>query len=329
MAFGDILGNSRAKRILKRSLQRGRIPNSLLFVGPEGVGKKETALVLAKALNCRMGDDACESCPSCRAINRNIFPDVMLLSPDNSVHKIDQMRAMKQTAYLKPMAGKKRVFILEDAEKMRDEAANSVLKILEEPPSFTHIILITRNPYLILPTIQSRCQILAFCQVLREDIEKELSRRGMDPEQAEIISLHVRGNLRQALSLEWEEVCVARETAWNLFRALLTGESVSAFHRNYAYARRLSLREDLGQVLEILCSLCRDLIVVKEGGESNLLLNPDRKEQIKEVQDLVSLGQIMEFLVKIDSVMQAIGRNANVNVLISSFFSSVMETNHV
>ncbi|MBN1223607.1 MAG: DNA polymerase III subunit delta' [Candidatus Aminicenantes bacterium] len=329
MAFGDILGNNRAKRILRKALQRGRVPNSLLFIGPQGVGKKETALVLAKAMNCQKGDDACEACPSCRAINKENFPDVMLMSPGNNVHKIDQMRTLKQTAYLKPMVGKKRVFILEDAEKMNDEAANSVLKILEEPPASTHIILITHNPYLILPTIQSRCQKLTFSQVLREDIEQELLNRGLDEPKARIISLLVRGNLRQALNLEWDEVQAFRKKAWQLFHALLTGEEVSAFLKNYAYIRRGSLEEEFSQVLEILSSLCRDLIVVKEGGNADLLLNPDYEKQIEEMRNLLNLGQIMDFLVKIDSALQALRRNLNVNLLVSSFFSSVMERNHV
>ena len=104
MAFDDVLGNSRTKRILKKSLERNRIPNSLLFYGPEGVGKRDIALVLAKAMNClKYRDDACDVCPSCHAIENGNFPDVMVLSPEKNVLKIEQMREMKQTAYLKPM----------------------------------------------------------------------------------------------------------------------------------------------------------------------------------------------------------------------------------
>ena len=329
MAFGDILGNSRAKRILRKALQKGRVPNSLLFIGPEGVGKKETALALAKAMNCHKGDDACEVCPSCRAINKGNFPDVMVISPENSLHKIEHMRAMKHMAYLKPMVGKKRIFIVEDAEKMKDEAANSVLKILEEPPVFTYIILITNNPYVILPTIVSRCQKLNFSQILREDIEQELLARGYDGPRARIISSLVRGNLRQALTLEWEEVQALRKKAWQLFHAFLTGQGVSSFLKNYAFARRAFLEEEVGQVLEILSSFCRDLVVMKEGGSLGLLLNPDFEQEIREMQNLLNLGQIMGFLVKIDTALQALRRNLNVNLIVSSFFSGVMEQNHV
>ena len=330
MAFDDILGNSRAKRILRKALQRSRIPNSLLFTGPEGVGKRDMALVLAKAMNClQEKDDSCEVCASCKAINKGNFPDVMVISPDKNLLKINQMREMKTSAYLKPMIGRKRIFVLEDADKMNDEAANSVLKILEEPPEFTHIVLIAHNPYLILPTIHSRCQKLAFSQISREDIEKELVSRGQETKRAKIISLLVKGNLKHALSLDWEEVQPIRNKAWRLFNALLRGESVAPFLKNYAYKRRDSLEEDFVQVVEILSSLCRDLLLVKEGGRLNLLLNPDRESKLLEVQELISFGQIMDFLVKIDFALFAMRRNLNVNLLVSSLFSSVLEQSHV
>jgi len=330
MAFDDILGNSRAKRILKKALQKDRMPNSLLFTGPEGVGKKEVALVLAKAINClQKKDDACEVCSSCKAINNRNFPDVMIISPEKNLIKISQMREMKATAYLKPMVGRKRVFVLEGAEKMNDEAANSVLKILEEPPAFTHIILVSHNPYLILPTIQSRCQKLSFSPILREDIEHELVARGEEQQRAKIISLLVKGNLKQAMSLDWEDVQTIRTAAWQLFGALMRGDNLSSFLKNYAFARRDALEEEFVKVLEILSSLCRDLLLVKEGGSLDLLLNPDFALEIQAMQNGISLGQIMDFLVKIDFALFALRRNLNVNLIVSALFSSVIEPSHV
>lgn len=227
------------------------------------------------------------------------------------------------------MVGRKRVFILEDAEKMNDPAANSVLKILEEPPVFTHMVLITHNPYLILPTIQSRCQKLTFSPILREDIERELVSRGKAPKQAKIISLLVKGNLKKALSLDWEEVQPIRNEAWRLFSALLSGESSAPLLKKYAYKRRDSLEEEFVQVMEILSSFCRDLLLVKEGGRLDLLLNPDRETELLKAQDFISLGQIMDFLVKIEFALFALRRNLNVNLLVSSLFSSVLEQSHV
>ena len=103
-AFEDILGNARIKRILGRSLRKGRLPNSILLSGPKGVGKLEIALVAAKALNCQNRvDDACEECEACLSTNKGNHPDVMSIFPENEVLKINQMRVLKKTAYLKPM----------------------------------------------------------------------------------------------------------------------------------------------------------------------------------------------------------------------------------
>jgi DNA polymerase-3 subunit delta' len=164
---------------------------------------------------------------------------------------------------------------------------------------------------------------------LREDIEQELVSRGEKADRAKIISLLVKGNLTQALGLDWEEVQTIRNKAWQLFCALLRGESVSPFLKNYAYKRRDSLEEEFVNVVEILSSLCRDLLLVKEGGSLDLLLNPDYASEIQEAQNLISLGQIMNFLVKIDFALFALRRNLNVNLLVSALFSSVLEQSHV
>lgn len=330
MAFDDILGNSATKRILRKSLQRKRIPNSLLFFGPEGVGKKDVALVLAKAMNClQKEDDACETCVSCKAITRGNYPDVLLITPEKNALKIDQMRAMKQTAYLKPMMGRKRIFIIEQAERMNDEAANSVLKILEEPPAFTHIILITHNPFVVLPTIKSRCQELGFAPISKQDIVDVLVERGQDREKARIISLLVRGNLRQAVSLDWEEVRPVREKAWQLFESLMKGKGVSSFVRDYAFQRRESVEADFARMLEILSSFFRDLLLVKAGGENSLLLNPDFATELQDAGTRLKLEQIFNFLLTIDRVLNALQKNVNVNLIVSSALANMMENSYV
>lgn len=329
MSFKDVLGNKRVKNILKKSLQKNRLPNSMLFVGPEGVGKRDMALVAAKAINClTRGDDACETCSSCAAITKGNFPDVMVISPLRQVITIDQMRMLKQTAYLKPMTGKRRVFIVVDAEKMNVEAANSLLKVLEEPPRLSHIFLLTANPYLILPTIKSRCQALAFSAVSREDIQNVLVERGCDPDRAKIISLFVRGNLRQAKQLDWEDVKSRRQTAWELFLSLITGQRAAAGLQALT-APRSSLKQDLDQVLEILASLFRDLILLKERGDPRLLMNPDYRKDLLAVGRSLSLEQTLNGLARVDQGLYGLQRNLNVNLLVTSMYTSFMEQCYV
>jgi DNA polymerase III delta' subunit len=325
MAFQNILGNRRVKTILSKALQRNRVPHSLLFVGPEGVGKMETALVVAKALNClQKFDDSCEECTSCVAINKKNFPDVMEVSPQKDVIKIEQMRLLKSTAYLKPMVGKKRVFIISDAEKMREEASNSLLKILEEPPSFSHIFLCTNNPYLILPTIKSRCQALSFAPVFKEDIEKVLLEKGYEAEQARVISLVVRGNLKYALNLDWEDLQEKRQKAWQVLFALIKKENASVFLKEFSSSRFLG-RQEIEQIFEFLSSFCRDIVLIKEEGDLSHIMNPDYGQDLREVSRLLSVEHTLDFLRKIDYSLYALQKNLNVNLLISSLFSHFME----
>ncbi len=329
MAFKDIIGNSGVKKILGKALKHKKLPNSLLFAGPEGIGKKETALVVAKALNClKKSADACEDCAHCRAINKGNFPDVMVISPAKDVLKIDQMRLLKDTAYLKPMAGHKRVFLVEEAEKMNDEASNSLLKVLEEPPSFSQIILVTPNPYRIMPTIKSRCQLFTFFPIPREEIQKALVSRGFHHEKAQIVSLLVGGNLKQALSLEWDEVQTQRQQAWHLLLVLLRTAKASPLLKQFSSSRRVE-REELEAELEILSSFCRDVILIKEGADIRLLLNPDFKEDLLKVEQMMTFEQAMDFLSRIDLALTGMKKNLNVNILTCAIFSNFLEWDHV
>lgn len=329
MAFRDILGNWRVKRVLEIALQRNRVPNSLLFCGPEGVGKKSVAYVVAKAMNCeRMSGDSCDECTPCRAIDGKKWPDVLEITAESDVIKIDQMRLIRNMAYLRPMSGKKRFFIVDEAERMTEEAANSLLKILEEPPLFSHIVLITDNPHLILPTIKSRCQILNFSPVEKGEIERMLRENGIPAEKARIISLVARGNLEKALDIEWEEIRDKRGTAWKMLLSLLRKEDLSLFLRTYAFSRRNLIREELEELLEILASFLRDIILLKERGDSRLLLNPDFEKNLAGLDNLLDLEQTIKFSREVDLVISGLARKLNVNLLVSSFYSRVGVLSH-
>jgi DNA polymerase III delta' subunit len=207
MAFQDIPGNDRIKKILKLALSRRRVPHSLLFAGPEGVGKKRLAVELAKALIClERTDDACGTCPNCVAVAEGALPDVLEIVPAKSVITIDQIRDLKEIAYSRPMTARVRVFIIDPADRMQDAAANAFLKVLEEPPLSTHFLLVSSRPELLLPTIRSRCQTLAFRPVADEDVRAVLLAAGMEEDKARILTLFVRGNLERAREMDWDEV---------------------------------------------------------------------------------------------------------------------------
>jgi DNA polymerase III subunit delta' len=332
MSFDDIVGNARVKNILRSSLERERVPGSLLFYGPQGVGKSEMALVLAKALNClNKKNDSCERCSSCSAINKNrgTFPDLIKIKTEKDIIGIDQMRLIKWAAYLKPMIGKKRVFIVEQAEKMNEEASNCLLKVLEEPPYFSHIILTTDSLFSILPTIRSRCQILKFAQISKQDIQEELIKRGTDVGRAKIISLLVKGSLKQALNFDWEEVKDQRKRAFTLLSSFVKGETTAAFFKKYSGMRKGQFRENIKPLLEIMSSFCRDIILLKVGESGQLLMNLDYIKKLSKIEKNLSLKEALDLSRVIEESLLLTDRNINKKVLMNSITINIMDRENV
>jgi len=330
MPFSDIPGNGRVKKILQLSLARNRVPNSLLFCGPRGIGKLKTARVLAKALNClNLPDDACDACPNCEAVNHGLenplraFPDFIEIEAATEVIKIEQMQEVRTIAYLKPFVARKKVFVINEAERMTPDAANCLLKVLEEPPLWSHIVFVTDNPSMIPPTVKSRCQTLAFMPVATEEIEHALRGRGFEEEKARILALLVHGNLELALDLDWDEIQGRREETWDLFRAMVGGEDASRFLRRFAFQKKDAIKDDLERTLELFASFCRDLVLLRDGGDSRLLLNPDYEPRMREVGAGPGFDRAIRFLDAIDTAFADLDRSLNTGLLITSLYSQV------
>lgn len=167
MLYQGVMGQDYALTILKNSLFKGRLPGSYLFYGPPGVGKNKTAKLLAKRLCCLNQKDlpdidACNECPSCKRIEQGLHPDVKEILPEGNFLKIEQIRSLQSLLQFRPYEADKKIFLIDQAEKMRQEAANCFLKTLEEPPGYAIFILIVNNLNALLPTIISRCQLVRF-----------------------------------------------------------------------------------------------------------------------------------------------------------------------
>ena len=203
--FSSFLGNARIVDILGRAIRQGRLPHAMIFAGPSGVGKRTLALLLAQFLNCLspQDDEPCSNCASCRKIVSGSHPDVRVIQPDGAYIKVDQVREMIGEIAYQPFEGRYRMVILDGAEQMKQEAANSLLKTLEEPPSPTIIILVTTNPYLLLGTIRSRSRMLQFGGIPQDRIESHLmSIEGRKAEEARMAAVFSNGSLGIALSLD-------------------------------------------------------------------------------------------------------------------------------
>ena len=163
MSFKNIVGQPKAVRLMQHALQRGAVAHAYLFSGPVGTGRKQAALAFAKALFCEAGgDDACGTCLACRKFDNGNQPDLYQIGPDGASIKIDQIRELQRELAYRNSGSQRKVYIVEQAEKLTMQAGNSLLKFLEEPQSPIVALLITDNGQAVLPTIRSRTQYVPF-----------------------------------------------------------------------------------------------------------------------------------------------------------------------
>src|SRR5919109_2030307 len=206
MFFTNVLGHEFQKGALRRAVRESRISHAYLFSGPDGIGKKLIALEFGKILNCvstyesgeaDLKNTACD-CPSCRKIEKGIHPDVLLVEYKGTKDiKVDQIREeVEEKLYFRPFEGRFKVAILDEAERMNQNAQNAFLKTLEEPPPDSVIILITSQPQSLLPTIRSRCQLLEFSPLPEEILVEEIrKRKNLSPDEAVLCARLSGGSL--------------------------------------------------------------------------------------------------------------------------------------
>lgn len=202
MAFKEIVGQKQAVEILRKAIRENRLSQTYLFVGPEGVGKKLTAISLVQALNCKREPfEGCGKCDICEAIKNLSYPDLFYLEPEGQWYKIQQVRELRKEAYVKPYISDWKVFILDEAHQLRNEGANALLKILEEPPEHTLFILIAYRPELLLPTIISRSQIINFTYLTYEEVWQIIEEK-VPEDRLEVLVNLSQGSVGKALFLE-------------------------------------------------------------------------------------------------------------------------------
>ncbi|MDR3634485.1 MAG: DNA polymerase III subunit delta' [Isosphaeraceae bacterium] len=214
MSWHSIRGHDAVAASLKRSLVRGRFPHALLFVGPEGIGKRTFALKLAQSLLCQRSEEAdldpCEVCPSCLQVKAGNHPDVLQVErpPDRHELPIAVIRDLCLDLGLKPMMGPRKLAIVNDADDLNDEAANAFLKTLEEPPPGSILILIATSAEAQLETILSRCRVVRFDPLPEAELAAVLQEQGVAPDPAEAARLAKlgEGSVSRARGLASREI---------------------------------------------------------------------------------------------------------------------------
>jgi len=216
MSLETIPGQARAKRFLRQLIQTGHVPHALLFSGMAGIGKASMAREFAKVLNCldAASADSCDRCGSCHKIDGGVHPDLAWITSEGAFIKLDQIRDLRKRIRYRPFEGAYRVIVIEDAQKLREEAANALLKILEEPPKQHIFILLALEPQMLLPTIVSRCCHVRFQPLEGDLIQRHLERTyQLEPNRAREIARLAEGSMERAKwlveenhILHWKEI---------------------------------------------------------------------------------------------------------------------------
>jgi DNA polymerase-3 subunit delta' len=303
MAFREIVGHERAVAFLRRTIASGRACASLIFHGPDGVGRRATALALAQAFNCpEEPGEGCGRCGVCARIARvergkveegehrgdarefTHHADVHIAVPGKEEIRIDEIRSLRQLAQRKPFEGRRSVFIVDPAERMTAEAANALLKTLEEPPPTTCIVLVASDPAALLPTVRSRCRLVPFHALPAARLAEHLVKAaGLTPEDAALAASLTAGRIGRALVLDVAEHRARREALLEILGRL--GEPRPRAHV-VRDAEALGSRGDDADVeaaIETLETLLRDAMVLHAGADASRLVNRDVEAAIRRI----------------------------------------------
>ncbi len=335
--FSQILGQEKAVGFLKKVLGSDRIPHAYLFTGVNGVGKSTTAMALARAINCNsdISDEGCGECVTCRQLENGNFPDFISLEPDGQNIKIEQIRALNRSLNFKPVSGKFRITIIDRAEMMTEEAANSFLKTLEEPPPGNIIVLKVVDPLDLLPTIISRCQKVPFHPLTHEVIKNYLvDQLGLDNNRAWLAAGISEGSLGRALEIceegfleERRELLQDIMKIYGMSRVQVLDLAIE-FNKKYAKkAKGDQAGIDLYGVTGIWKTYFRDLLLTKVHGNNGLLVNRDYSDIFEKISGRFDADKLIECIFLIDGYQRDLLRNPNTGLMMEKMLLELKTLN--
>jgi len=351
----DFFGNRPAVELLQGMTARDRLPHALLLCGPAGVGKYTLAQMLAKALHClEKVNDFCGHCRSCRAIAladdrraaveqaeeererltkrpREIplviqsHPDVVLLAPNGPLRlfQIEQARYLKEALTFVPAGGRKKIFLLPDADRMDSAAANSLLKSLEEPPPHSMLVLTTTREAALLPTIRSRCVPLWLGPLSRQQVVAFLegAGAGRDGNERVLRAAVSQGCPGRALRLDLEHYLSVRDSLLTMMRAGLEARN---FAELFAESQKLAReKEGLENLLAVLYSLLQDILHIEARANGEPLRNADRPKTLFEVARSLGVEKLAEAAATLGSMEKNLRRNVPAQISLEAFAISL------
>lgn len=343
--FSTLAGNLQIKQVLKHLLATGRVPNSLLFAGAEGIGKRQFAFELARAFICLdpTEHEACDVCRACRRVHDIEIPertdknkeefekvffgdhlDVGMVVAYKRLILVDAIRDLERNANFRPYEAPARFFIIDNADKMNDEASNALLKTLEEPPPTTHIFLITSRPDSLLPTIRSRCQTLRFAPVSAEEIERYLvEERAFSQHDARLAARLARGSIGRAVSINVPLFCERRDKMLAVITAAIETGDRAAMLRIAEEMNDAKNKEAFEENLGILESLIHDVWSISMSGDRSHVVNNDLAHKLARLAEDAGSLNLPAWLAEIQTMRENLVVNINRKIATDALFVSM------
>ena len=327
MPLRDTTGHRSIVGLLARAADRDTLPPSLIFAGPEGVGKHTVAVALAEVLNCLspltgeaadgLAVDACGACDACARIARGVHADVLRIEPGESGSiRIEQARDAIDRAGYRPFEGRRRVVIVDEADALVPEAQHALLKTLEEPPPSSVFVLVTARPDMLLPTVRSRCPRLRFGRLSPREVADVLVRRHEYSEpDARQAAAAADGSPGAALAAGTGELVEARVAASRILQDVARGDAKRRLDGARELAGKAAGREELALRLYALASLVRDLGLLVSRADATMLANADLQQELQGLQATFNGNRVIRAFSAVDRALRALERNASPKVV--------------
>lgn len=319
MEFSPVVGHAHQKKLLTSLEEKEKFPHALLFSGPEGVGKRTMAIELIKNLFCEEGC-GCGSCRPCRHLAAGIHPDLVLIKGETSI-KIDELRALRKEVYERPFEARLRAIVMDNAELMTREAANALLKTLEEPPPSNLFILVTGREQEIPLTVRSRCMRIAFGPLSADELRSYFKKTlHVDDARAAQLSVISGGSIGSGLFWFDEGNFQLRHR----LAELLIGPKRS-FAATTLLAERMTDGGNEVQFLHFLLSFFRDVWWVGQTGETAGIANPDLRD-IMEVKMVERVRWSQRCIERVQEALRTLRYNVNRWLALEHLLLNLMES---